>query len=570
MRIFRGVAASVLLASASQCLAVLYYVDYAAGDDSRAGTAPSQSWKHAPGDIAATGVPATKVLVPGDVVRFRAGVHYRGEITMRYSGTAALPIRYLGTGWGDGMAVIDGADPVLSSVPCPSQAACGGAPNWTSLRLVSFGAPKTSYRKIYDNIGPLFEAQSPEPADPFFSDELKDYAVTPLSSLAILRNGRLENAALAALAQGQPGLQLSFWVQPNEVKRVPVTSVSGSTIYFNPAGLNFYTDRDGRVALVGSVKAMTRPGTYATLSLTTAVVFPRPGQSEYFVGNGRGGINFRGKSHITIRGFHFLRGTGSSADYFEGISVANTGGMVIGTIVEDNKFGPGSLMSGAGAFHYNAMQDAIVRRNQFADIEWGSGIRVSASVSDLKIERNRFNRMGRSGIYIVGASNGLIRNNILTNFNGIHGNAISLYLATSNFIVEYNCAYNSLRPITTAGASVPGVYNNNIVRGNILVTNAAGTFAISSWGGQQDTVTYQHNLALGASAGILLNGTDRNIRVTHNRVSGIAVNGVQPAGWVVASNTTNATLAEAASGLLTPTQCTMPGYFGNLNVGPLS
>src|SRR5271165_6730064 len=52
-----------------------YYVNYDTGSDSNAGTA-ALPWKHAPGDPAATGGPASVTLSPGAVIQFAGGVHY--------------------------------------------------------------------------------------------------------------------------------------------------------------------------------------------------------------------------------------------------------------------------------------------------------------------------------------------------------------------------------------------------------------------------------------------------------------------------------------------------------------
>ncbi len=89
---------------------VYYYVDFDSGSDNNSGTSAGDAWKHAPGDANATGNPASVSLQGGDVVLFRADVVYKGSITIQAGGTEGNPITYLGQGWGEGKAIIDGSE----------------------------------------------------------------------------------------------------------------------------------------------------------------------------------------------------------------------------------------------------------------------------------------------------------------------------------------------------------------------------------------------------------------------------------------------------------------------------
>jgi hypothetical protein len=88
-----------------------YYVDFAAGSDAADGRSELTSWKHAPGDAAATAASAAATLVPGDILLFKGGVRYQGTIEIPASGSVDAPIVYDGNSrgsWGTGLAVIDG------------------------------------------------------------------------------------------------------------------------------------------------------------------------------------------------------------------------------------------------------------------------------------------------------------------------------------------------------------------------------------------------------------------------------------------------------------------------------
>ncbi|HAB17274.1 MAG TPA: right-handed parallel beta-helix repeat-containing protein [Verrucomicrobiota bacterium] len=96
-----------------------YFVDYAAGSDSANGRTIATAWKHVPGDVTATGVPATTTLRQGDTIRFKGGVTYLGKFVCARSGAVGDPIVYDGNHdgtWGIGRAVLD-AQYVGAGVP---------------------------------------------------------------------------------------------------------------------------------------------------------------------------------------------------------------------------------------------------------------------------------------------------------------------------------------------------------------------------------------------------------------------------------------------------------------------
>jgi hypothetical protein len=547
----------------------VYYVDFASGDDANAGTSPSKPWKRAPGDTAATGVPASKALAPGDTVRFKAGVAYRGTIVPKSSGADSSPIIYTGTGYGTGSAIWDGADPVISAVPCPSQSACGGATNWSSLRLVTYKEPTIKNRALYDALGPIYEAQSPLPADPFWDDDLDSFAVTPASAAAAIAGGRIDNAALAAAAAGQKNVRVAIWVQGNAVIERPVLSVSGSSVYFDGTGVKPYTDRDGRAAIVGSVKSVTRPGTYAVIGAGQAVVYPRSGGGgQYYVGTGRYAFELRGQSNITIHGFEFARQTASIGSTREGVGVANYGGRVRNIRIEQNLFRGASMQNGYGMVMLNNVDGLTVRDNRLVDIQSGSGLRFGG-VTGLLVERNRMQRVGRTGIYLGGASNAIVRSNVMSNMFGVHGNGMSFYQANSNVEVSSNCVYNTTRPMTFHGDKNPSAVNDLRFTGNIFITSPNGTSAIYSWGAQTRKVLLQNNIALGSKAGMILNDSDIDVTVTRNRMSLFAVSGDQPPAWIVKDNIVKVPLSDSATATLTADSCSAKGYSGPLTVSAL-
>ena len=86
--------AFLLASSLAACLAgaTEYFVDSAAGDDAAAGTSVAAAWKSLDKVNAAD-------LKPGDVVRFRRGGLWRGQL-VPHSGTPGAPVTYTSYGTG--------------------------------------------------------------------------------------------------------------------------------------------------------------------------------------------------------------------------------------------------------------------------------------------------------------------------------------------------------------------------------------------------------------------------------------------------------------------------------------
>lgn len=570
MKHTKCIAATALLLSALPLSAATYYVDYKNGDDANEGTSSSSPWKHAPGDVAATGAPASVKLAGGDVVQFRGGVSYRGSIQMKYSGTSAAPITYSGTGWGQGRAIIDGADPVTSIVDCPSRRTCGGAPNWQKLKLVTFDTPKTRLIRFFDQLGPIYEAQYPASPDSFWDDDIANYAVTPKGQAGTIETGRLENAALAAqAAKGGSDLYLTFWVYGNLIESRKVKAVSRDTIYFDATNLRLYKDRDGRVALMGSPHTLHKEGSYALVAPNQAVVLPREGGGQIMVGSGRYGFDTRSLSNIKITGFHFARGTGATNELTTGLAIYN-GRYFHGKnwTISNNVFGPAVLQHGRGIVTLAWVDGVDVSDNSFHDIQRGSGVRAAPNVRNLNLSGNRVTRVGRTGLYLGGVENATLRGNILHDIHGVHGNAMSFYLKNRNITVENNCVYNSVRPVTFhgEGGGASGASHNLLFKGNILVGSRESVAAINSWGSNTNEVTITRNIALGGKAGIRLHSSDIGVTVTENRTSGVITQGRTPGDWTLRDNVTGVPLSSAREGELTSTACSMDTSRGTLAV----
>ena len=97
------------------------------------GTARETAWQHAPGDSAAEGKAAEAKLEPGDIVKFKGNVIYRGSIAIGTSGAAGKPIVYDGNAdgdWGEGKAIIEGSLPLTNLQRCRNAQEAEGNPNY--------------------------------------------------------------------------------------------------------------------------------------------------------------------------------------------------------------------------------------------------------------------------------------------------------------------------------------------------------------------------------------------------------------------------------------------------------
>lgn len=540
--------AFVALTAQSPALATTYYVDYAGGNNAADGLTPDTPWQHAVGDPAATLKPAAAKLFPGDIVRFKAGVAYRGSIKGRFSGTAGNPITYTGAGFGTGSAIIDGADPVTSITPCPSAAECGNAPSWYKLSLVSFTPPTTPFIKFFDNDGILFESQSPIPSNRFYSDEVAQFAISPVSEKAAIESGRLRAPELVSVLGGVPSGALQIWTTGNAVVRRNVTGIDGDHVLFNPGTITLYGDRPGRYALTGAPRAVGGLGQYAVVAPGRAIVWTRP-SGGLVVGNGRYGFNVDGLSNITISGFVFRHQTAATTGAAEGAPITTYGRGASNLVIENNRFQYQSLWDGKGAITIVTMNGVKIHNNSFNRIERGSGIRVGTGSTGLAITNNKFEMIGRTGIAVLGASDSVISGNIMTNMAGVHGNGLSLYLNNRRIRVVNNRILASVRPMTLQGdlgTAAPGDHDL-IIEQNILFGSETAIAALTSWGGNVRGVTIRNNVLVAPSGGVMTHPTDGGTAITRNYLTGVLYNKTAGTGWTIADNVS----APADTGFIT-------------------
>lgn len=221
-----------LIVAASATDAATYYVDFEGGDNEADGLSPQTAWKHSPGDSSATGQPSTVELEAGDIIRFKGGVQYLGEISLTVSGSEGKPIVLDGNAdgaYGEGRAVLDGARMITQWQPVASAAEVRGNPQWQNILYADLDVDLSSnfnpgrfvlhrdgkrdrqapWQRIFLIDGErrvLPVAQRPKPSDPFYPDLPRDFyeSSDPLSNSyphkVYYEEGSLGNRSLPLIA----------------------------------------------------------------------------------------------------------------------------------------------------------------------------------------------------------------------------------------------------------------------------------------------------------------------------------------------------------------------------------
>lgn len=525
----------MLMSAQSAAAAETFYVDYDRGDDSRDGRTPATAWRHAPGDPAAGGRAGSARLGPGDVLRFAAGVRYRGTVKVDQGGSPAAPLVIEGEG-DAGSAIIDGSDPVAGFAPCASAAECGGAPNWQKLTLVRLAEPASWAAGLFTEQGMMRPSQSPDPADAFYRQEPDGFEPTDGNALA---RGELKLSAREASLMATAGSPaLAIWVKPNRVAEVEVTKLEGRIARFDPTGLKFYTDRASAYAVLGTVGLIDQPGEYAWLPGRTAAVAMLPQATRIVsIASGRRGIDLGGRAnHVVIRNLGFQNFADDGGDSLgAGVAVFQFAGQAGGLRIENNLFRDMYMRGGQGAIILKHVSDLVIKDNRIERIMLGSGMRLSGPAQRVRVEGNRISRIGRTAIMLMGIEDAVVIRNHISDVKGVHGNGLSAYRANHRVRFIANTVLDAKQPATFHGLEGDPVPNDLVFRNNLFTATPDGFAALISWG-RTLGVTIRDNVLVGGEAGLRLTPALENVTIRDNVLSGMVITGDDPQGWTIAGN----------------------------------
>jgi len=500
MRFGKIILVGIILLLATSASAATYYVDFENGNDNSNGLTQATAWKHAPGDAFATERPLSATLNAGDVVQFRAGAAYKGSISMKFNGAVGNPITYKGEGWGEGKAIIDGSETLTGWTRCASMRECADNPDWQNIYYLSVPSVTDAFSTfLFEGDSFLNFAQDPNPSDPFFYDDYKEF-------------WKINNAQMTATSIYDPihfnqsesnywdGAYVLVWRIPNlvDVRKIASFNPATSTITFDVLGGNPYTDKDEYYAVINSIHALDRAGEYY-VDEDTKKIYLWPQNAASITENSismskRGyGIDLYNRNYITISGFEVKKQAGNQLRDGVGIGTINgSGSNVLGATIKGNYIHlitHGSY-SGYGGIYLYRPQGALVENNMLELLSRTRGIFLASGL-DSKVKNNVVTKSGATSISYYTMNNSQILGNKISDSMGGHANGITIYIDSKDILTANNVVLNSTNPLTFQDSENLTFYSN--------VFTGCCTNVANSWGKNRGTILFLNNNFLKSS-----------------------------------------------------------------------
>jgi hypothetical protein len=476
----------------------VYYVDFEGGRDDGDGRAPGSAFKHCPGDAEAEAHAAGVELKPGAKVVFKGGVDYRGSVTVRWSGAEGNPIVYDGNTdgtFGTGRAVIQGGEPVTGWQKVASTEEVQGNPHWQELYYTYLDDRYSFFNfSLYEGDTYLNAAQDPKPEDPFFHDRIESYRQTTTADGGSLTD---PDYFTSPDPNYYNGAYLGVHIQPNYIAYQRITGYSPAEhkVTFTPHGQRTYGRRGTRYSLLNSLELLSAPGEYCL-----GPKDPATGRSRLVAISTRvHGFFIPEASYVVIDGFKIMQqgGRRESAAVMTSSDARHTG-----IVVRNNEVcrcwptpnvditRPRLIQ---GAITMLNVSHSLVERNVIYENR-RMGI-LGGNFDDSVCQYNYLRRNGSTAASFHGCHGSKLLYNVVWDNLGIHANGLSVYLGSSDMLVEGNEVYNSNDCLTLSSSS------NIVVRRNIL--DAHGTEAcIAAWRGEpMANVTIENNVLVRAGTG---------------------------------------------------------------------
>ena len=479
-----------------------YYVDYAGGDDGHDGLDPDRAFQHAPVDPQATGQAAEVDLEPGDVLRFRGGVAYRGSLVLTVSGEEGNPIVLDGNtagDFGEGRAILDGGQVIEGWQPAASAAEVGGNPNWERIfyadievdissqmghgQFVNHRTPPRNREAPWQRVllfdgedGLLPISQSPKPSDRFFPDHTPDFYVSPheLDVRPDEKKSLLtdEERLTAEAADAYTGRFIGVHGGNNHVYFAVVRGYDPETHTLTLP--HFKPDTYGvtRYAFYNAVDLIDQPGEWAIRPIGNGrsrvyfwperLVDGRPDNIAFPVFGGAVKIQ-SAASHLKVQNFLIQRYAGS------GIGIARTKARSQDIAIADCEI---RFLSGGGGVMLNHCDDIHIRNAYIHhNPGWTVGIYINR-VNDFEVRDNRLVKNAGSGIRHYEAKRGILADNVVLDHTGMHAGGMNLYAFSEDLLLARNVVHDSNIALTMGNVRRIHLVNN------ILTAN--GT-AIGIW-----------------------------------------------------------------------------------------
>ncbi|THB72923.1 MAG: right-handed parallel beta-helix repeat-containing protein [Desulfobacteraceae bacterium] len=485
----------IFILSLSQVSARTFFVDFDSGSDLNTGLGQATAWKHAPGDVNAVGTPAGTALLPGDQVLFKGGVIYRGSITIPASGSPDLPLVYKGDGWGEEKAVIDGGDLLTAWQRVASAGEVKGNPNWNQIYTTRIPVITRAAIANLHETDPatgesafLWNAQSPNPSNPYFYDDRQDFypiAQTHLTRSSIVDPGVFFHPD----PMHWTGAQLIVWCNPNVVVIVDIIEyipAQNKVVFEELHASALYPDgRDQAYAVFNAAQALDTPGEYVVNNTPepdgSHKVYLWPRQTHQLdqrvsCSVRSHGIDIGVHDHVTIEGFEIRKHSadtireGGGIGTITGSQHQKTGLLIQNNLITHNRQAGNSY----GGIYLSNVSDSRITSNTISDNPKHKGI-FGAGLHQVIIENNVMIRPGSTCLSLYTSTHTRLINNTIRQSYGSHANGITMYLECDNILVAGNRVFECASPLTFQDSGNIYVINN-VIDGNNDSSN------VNEWG----------------------------------------------------------------------------------------
>jgi hypothetical protein len=402
---------------------------------------------------------------------------YRGEASnfglWRRSGTLEAPVCIIGDDPAWGNCTWKATDPLTTSA-CVGAGEAFGNPDWANWRRAAIsGAESDVHRGVYEGGVPGTLACLPDLADANLYDYDDWYALSsaeiawpspafdPATSRCRVDISLLpapeQTKLLACRATGiAPRFQIRM--QPNNTLREVAAMFCDETGAAAPLTGNYmvavdpawgtstpYAGNQNRLMVTNLPGASARPGRYALNPVAGWLIYkPRGNGGAIEQANLKTGLNTQ--SHVWVRGIRF--------EGFTNTWAWGASGLAVNCRVEHCQF-PGSTgtdKENNTVLNFNAGVDTFVaRHNSFGRTVRGAQLRIGR-LKDALIACNHFRECGDTALNFgttnAAAINVMVRDNLIEDCNGGHGNAYAHYLLSYRVTVRGNIIRNCARPFT--------------------------------------------------------------------------------------------------------------------------
>jgi len=470
---------------APESLGQNYYIDFDGGNDDDDGISKETPWKHSPGDVNARGGPGSIKLQAGDVVIFKGGVHYKGEVKLSGGvGEEDAPIIFDGNtegDFGEGKAIFDGSDVLEGWAKCSSNE----SPVSEAIYCTSLPSGATELKaNLYQEQEMLTLAQGPNVIDNYKFDDIATYREVPPV------NATKESIVDAEFFTQEfesswNGAYVYIWAYGNRVFKTPVTGFipSENKILFEPISSPVYTDRNTKYAVTNHLSILDQVGEYV-IDGSEVYLYPyngvNPNMTEITVSVRKFGIDIRTSNNIIVQGFVFEKYTGGLKEYNDGVGVRVIGYTSANTrpkniTIRNNEIRFLRSMAKRGAISVQGSDFVKLSNNYIHHNVKNRGMIVSSS-TNVHIENNVIYKGGDTGMAIFKVENVKVVGNTLLKQSGPHSNGVSVYMGSKDVVLYRNKILETNQAITTNKSS------NILISHNMLHTENADASTVADWG----------------------------------------------------------------------------------------